>query len=100
MAGPRKRNGKSQRFSVRISSLDGLLVYRGGVHVDIPRRPGEAVSYAVSGERLEVVRWLQEGQRFQEWSKNEDQKRWEPGHPPVSVAICLLHFLFPRSSTV
>ena len=23
--------------------------------MDIPRRPGEAVSYAVSGERLEVV---------------------------------------------
>jgi hypothetical protein len=21
---------------------------------------------------------MQEGQRFQEWSKNEDQKRWEP----------------------
>ncbi len=28
MAGPRKKNGKSQRFSVRISSLEGLLVYR------------------------------------------------------------------------
>jgi len=49
VAGPRKRNGKSQRFSVRISSLEGLLVDRGGVHVDIPRRPGQAVSSAVSG---------------------------------------------------
>ena len=29
MAGPRKRNGKSQRFSVRFSSLEGLLVNRG-----------------------------------------------------------------------
>ena len=29
MAGPRKENGKSQRFSVRISSLEGLLVNRG-----------------------------------------------------------------------
>ena len=29
MAGARKKNGKSQRFSVRISSLEGLLVYRG-----------------------------------------------------------------------
>jgi hypothetical protein len=29
VAGPRKKNGKSQRFSVRISSLEGLLVNRG-----------------------------------------------------------------------
>ena len=29
MAGPRKENGKSQRFSVRISSREGLLVNRG-----------------------------------------------------------------------
>jgi hypothetical protein len=29
VAGPRKENGKSQRFSVRISSLEGLLVKRG-----------------------------------------------------------------------
>ena len=29
MAGPRKENGKSQRFSVRISSLEGLLVNGG-----------------------------------------------------------------------
>ena len=29
MAGARKENGKSQRFSVRISSLEGLLVNRG-----------------------------------------------------------------------
>jgi hypothetical protein len=29
VAGPRKENGKSQRFSVRISSLEGLLVNRG-----------------------------------------------------------------------
>jgi hypothetical protein len=27
--GPRKKNGKSQRFSVRISSLESLLVNRG-----------------------------------------------------------------------
>ena len=101
MAGPRKKSGKSQRFSVRISSLEGLLVYRGEFTLISPVGPGEAVSYAVSGgERLEVAAWMQEGQRFQEWSKNDDQKRWEPGHAPVSVAICLLHFLFPRSSTV
>jgi len=69
----------------------------GGVHVDIPRRPGEAVSYAVSGGSVwKLLRWMQEGPRFQEWSKNDDQKRWEPGHAPVPVAICLLHFLFPR----
>ena len=27
---------------------------------------------------MEVAAWMQEGQRFQEWSKNKDQKRWEP----------------------
>ncbi len=29
MAGTRKKNAKSQRFSVRISSPEGLLLYRG-----------------------------------------------------------------------
>jgi hypothetical protein len=29
VAGPRKKNGESQRFSVRFSSLEGFLVYRG-----------------------------------------------------------------------
>ena len=29
VAGPRKENGKSQRFSVRISSLEDLLINRG-----------------------------------------------------------------------
>jgi len=47
-AGRRKENSKSQGFSVRISSLEGLLVYREEVHVDISRRPGEAVSDANS----------------------------------------------------
>ena len=36
MAGPRKENGKSQRFSVRISSLEGLLVYRGEFTLKFP----------------------------------------------------------------
>ena len=34
-AGPRKKNGKSQIFSVRFSSLEVLLVYMGGVHADV-----------------------------------------------------------------
>jgi hypothetical protein len=48
VAGPRKKNGKSQRFSVRISSLEGLLVNRGEFTLIFPRSRGEAVSYAVS----------------------------------------------------
>jgi len=101
VAGPRKRNGKSQRFSVRISSLEGLLVDRGEFTLIFPGGPVKPFHTQFRGGSVwKLLRWLQEGQRFQEWSKNEDQKRWEPGHAPVSVAICLLHFLFPRSSTV
>jgi len=100
VAGPRKRNGKSQRFSVRISPLDGLLVYRGEFTWIFPVGPVKPFHTQFRGSVWKLFRWLQEGQRFQEWSKNEDQKRWEPGHAPVSIAICLLHFLFPRSSTV
>ena len=48
-AGRRKKNCKSQRFSVRFSFLESLFVYRGEVHVDISRGPGEVVSYANSG---------------------------------------------------
>ncbi len=36
MAGPQKKNGKSQRFSVRISSLEGLLVNRGEFTLKFP----------------------------------------------------------------
>ena len=57
MAVPRKKNGKSQRFSVRISSLEGLLVYRGEFTLIISRRPGEAVSYANAGERFRGLSW-------------------------------------------
>ena len=38
-AGPRKKNGKSQRFSVRFSSLEGLLVYRGAFTLISPVGP-------------------------------------------------------------
>ena len=69
---PTGGEGKSQRFSVRISSLEGLLVYRGEFTLIISRRPGEAVS------------------------TNEDQKRWKPERAPVPVAIYFIHFLFLR----
>ena len=36
MAGARKKNGKSQRFSVRFSSLEGLLVNRGEFTLKFP----------------------------------------------------------------
>ena len=57
MAGPGKKNGKSQRFSVRFSSLEGLLVNRGEFTLISLRRPGEAVSYANAGERLGGLSW-------------------------------------------
>jgi hypothetical protein len=40
-----------------VSSLEGLLVYSGGAHVEITRKPGEAVSYANAGERFGGLSW-------------------------------------------
>jgi hypothetical protein len=58
-------------------------------------RPGEAVSHANPGEafgsRFDVI---EEGQRFQAWSRNEDQKPWKSRNAPVPIAICVLHYLF------
>ncbi len=39
MAGPRKKNGKSQRFSVRLSSFESLLVDRGEFTLIFPAGP-------------------------------------------------------------
>ena len=55
MAGPLKRNGKSQRFSVRISSLEGLSVYRGEFTLIFPVGPVKPFHPQFRGERLEVA---------------------------------------------
>ena len=55
MAGPRKKNGKSQRFSVRVSSLEGLLVYRGEFTLISPVDPVKPFHTQFRGERLGVA---------------------------------------------
>ena len=55
MAGPRKRNDKSQRFSVRFSCLGGLLVYRGEFKLIFPVGPVKPFHTQFRGERLEVA---------------------------------------------
>ena len=55
VAGPLKRNGKSQRFSVRISSLEGLSVYRGEFTLIFPVGPVKPFHPQFRGERLDVA---------------------------------------------
>ncbi len=55
LAGPRRKNGKSKRFSVRISSLEGLLVYRGEFTLIFPVGPVKPFHTQFLGERLEVA---------------------------------------------
>jgi hypothetical protein len=55
VAGPRKKNGKSQRFSVRFSSLEGLLVYRGEFTLISPVGLVKPFHAQFRGERLEVA---------------------------------------------
>jgi hypothetical protein len=55
VAGPRKENGKSQRFSVRLSSLVGLLVYRGEFTLIFPAGPVKPFHAQFLGERLEIA---------------------------------------------
>ncbi len=94
MAGPRKKNGKSQRFSVRISSLEGLLVCRGEFTLIFPVGPVKPFHTQFRGERLEVASMDAGGSKIPGVVQKRRSKRWEPGHAPVSVAICILHFCF------
>ena len=55
MAGPRKENGKSQRFSVRISSLEGLLVNRGEFTLLSPAGLVKPFLMLMRGKGLEAV---------------------------------------------
>jgi hypothetical protein len=52
---PRKKSGKSQRFSVRFSPLEGLLVYRGKFTLISPAAQVKAFLMLIRRERLEVA---------------------------------------------
>jgi hypothetical protein len=54
VAGPRKKNGKSQRFSVRFSFLEGLLVNRGEFTLISPVVLVKPFLLLRWGERLEA----------------------------------------------
>jgi hypothetical protein len=54
VAGPRKENGKSQRFSVRFSSLKGLLVNRGEFTLKSPVGLVEPFLMLMRGKGLEA----------------------------------------------
>jgi hypothetical protein len=50
-----ERNGKSQRFSVRFSSLEGFLINRRQFTLIFPVGPVKAFHTQFRGERLEVA---------------------------------------------
>jgi hypothetical protein len=54
VAGPRKKNGKSQRFSVSFSSLEGLLVNRGEFTLISPVGLVKAFLTSMWGKGLEA----------------------------------------------
>jgi hypothetical protein len=54
VAVPRKKNGKSQRFSVRISSLEGLLVNRGEFTLKFLVGPVKPFLMLMRGKGLET----------------------------------------------
>ena len=54
MAGPLKKNGKSQRLSVRISSLESLLVDRGQFTLISPVGLVKPFLMLMRGKGLEV----------------------------------------------
>jgi hypothetical protein len=51
---PRKKHGKSQRFSVRFSSLEGLLVNRGEFTLIFPLGPVKPFLMLMRGKGLEA----------------------------------------------
>jgi hypothetical protein len=71
-AGPRKKSGKSQRFSVRFSPLEGLLVYRGKFTLISPAGQVKPFLMLIRGTVWKC-------RRIQEWSTKEDQERWNLG---------------------
>ena len=57
MAGPRNKNGKSQRLSVRFSSLEGLLVNRGEFTLKSPVGLVKPFHMLVRGKGMEAFSW-------------------------------------------
>ena len=57
MAGPGKKNGKSQRFSVRFSSLEGLLVNRGEFTLKSPVGLVKPFHMLMRGKGLGAFSW-------------------------------------------
>jgi hypothetical protein len=57
VAGPRKKNGTSQGFSVRISSLEGLLVYRGKFTLKFPVGPVKPFLMLMRGNAFGGLFW-------------------------------------------
>src|SRR6267143_3696704 len=64
-AGPRKQNGKSQRFSLRFSSLEGLLVYGG--------------EFTLMSSCFDGCRWAEDSRTG---PQTRIKKRWKPENPP------------------
>jgi len=92
----RKENNKSQRFSVRFSFLERLLVYRRKFTLISPAGLVKPFRTQIRRERLEVAS-MDAGGKIPGLVHKRGSKAMEPGHGPVPVAICLLHFLFLRS---
>jgi hypothetical protein len=94
-AGRRKENSKSQRFSVRFSFLERLLVYRRKFTLISPAGLVKPFRTQIRRERLEVAS-MDAGGEILGLVHKRRSKTMEPGRAPVPVAICLLHFLFLR----
>jgi hypothetical protein len=95
-AGRRKENSKSQRFSVRFSFLERLLVYRRKFTLISPAGLVKPFRTQIRRECLEVAS-MDAGVEDPRIGPQTRIKATEPGHGLVPVAICLLHFLFLRS---
>jgi hypothetical protein len=54
---PERKMAKSQRFSVRISSLEGLLVYRGELTLRSPVGLVKPFHMLMRGKGLEAFSW-------------------------------------------
>jgi len=93
-AGRRKENSKSQRFSVRFSFLERLLVYRRKFTLISPA--GLVKPFRTQIRRGAFGSCFDAGGKIPGLVHKRGSKAMEPGHGPVPVAICLLHFLFLR----
>src|SRR6266566_7286641 len=89
-AGPRKKIGKSQRFSVRFSLLQGLLVYGGEFTFISPVGLVKPFLTLVRGERLEVGSMDRGGPKILRLVHIRGSKTMEA----PSVLLCRSQFAF------